>query len=51
MIQLPLPGFSWLDSIAASPRWRRMKSFVQEAGEPLALHYRVNAGFSRRITG
>ncbi len=23
----------------------RMKSFVQEADEPLALHYRVNAGF------
>ncbi|HEV3308501.1 MAG TPA: bi-domain-containing oxidoreductase [Candidatus Sulfotelmatobacter sp.] len=23
----------------------RMKKFVQEAGEPLALHYRVNAGF------
>jgi predicted dehydrogenase/threonine dehydrogenase-like Zn-dependent dehydrogenase len=23
----------------------RMKHFVQEAGEPLALHYRVNAGF------
>ena len=23
----------------------RMKSFLQEAGEPLALHYRVNAGF------
>ncbi len=23
----------------------RMKSFVQQAGEPLALHYRVNAGF------
>ncbi len=23
----------------------RMKKFLQEAGEPLALHYRVNAGF------
>ncbi len=23
----------------------RMKSFLQQAGEPLALHYRVNAGF------
>jgi predicted dehydrogenase/NADPH:quinone reductase-like Zn-dependent oxidoreductase len=23
----------------------RMKNFVREAGEPLALHYRVNAGF------
>jgi len=23
----------------------RMKHFVQEAGEPLALHYRINAGF------
>jgi len=23
----------------------RMKNFVQQAGEPLALHYRVNAGF------
>jgi len=23
----------------------RMKNFLQEAGEPLALHYRVNAGF------
>jgi predicted dehydrogenase/threonine dehydrogenase-like Zn-dependent dehydrogenase len=28
-----------------APLAMRMKSFVQEAGEPLALHYRVNAGF------
>ena len=28
-----------------APLALRMKSFVQQAGEPLALHYRVNAGF------
>ncbi len=28
-----------------APLAARMKKFVQEAGEPLALHYRVNAGF------
>jgi predicted dehydrogenase/threonine dehydrogenase-like Zn-dependent dehydrogenase len=28
-----------------APLAERMKKFVQEAGEPLALHYRVNAGF------
>jgi predicted dehydrogenase/NADPH:quinone reductase-like Zn-dependent oxidoreductase len=28
-----------------APLAMRMKNFVQQAGEPLALHYRVNAGF------
>ncbi len=28
-----------------APLALRMKEFLQEAGEPLALHYRVNAGF------
>jgi predicted dehydrogenase/threonine dehydrogenase-like Zn-dependent dehydrogenase len=28
-----------------APLALRMKSFVQQAGEPMALHYRVNAGF------
>jgi len=28
-----------------APLAMKMKSFVQETGEPLALHYRVNAGF------
>jgi predicted dehydrogenase/threonine dehydrogenase-like Zn-dependent dehydrogenase len=28
-----------------APLAARMKNFVREAGEPLALHYRVNAGF------
>jgi predicted dehydrogenase/threonine dehydrogenase-like Zn-dependent dehydrogenase len=44
-----LASARWLLMVGFNRRFAplavRMKSFVQDAGEPLALHYRVNAGF------